>query len=79
VGALFRGGLTSVPPKRRRATSLRRTAMRRAWFSGDEEPHKGEFPGAALEMEEVETEEEDEEEEEEGEWEEEEGDTHHVQ
>jgi uncharacterized protein YodC (DUF2158 family) len=31
------------------------------WFSDDEEPHKGEFPGAALEMEGVETEEEDEE------------------
>jgi uncharacterized protein YodC (DUF2158 family) len=33
-----------------------------AWFSGDEESHQGEFPGAALEMEEVETEEEDEDE-----------------
>jgi uncharacterized protein YodC (DUF2158 family) len=33
-----------------------------AWFSDDEEPHKGEFPGAALEMEEVETDEEKEEE-----------------
>jgi uncharacterized protein YodC (DUF2158 family) len=33
-----------------------------AWFSDDEEPHKGEFPGAALEMEEVETDEENEEE-----------------
>jgi uncharacterized protein YodC (DUF2158 family) len=40
-----------------------------AWFSGDEEAHNGEFPGAALEMEEDETEgdEEEEEEEEEGE------------
>jgi uncharacterized protein YodC (DUF2158 family) len=35
-----------------------------AWFSDDEEPHKGEFPGAALEMEEVETDEENEENEE---------------
>jgi uncharacterized protein YodC (DUF2158 family) len=35
------------------------------WFSDDEEPHKGEFPGAALEMEEAETEEENEAEEEE--------------
>jgi uncharacterized protein YodC (DUF2158 family) len=34
-----------------------------AWFSGDEEAHNGEFPGAALEMEEDETEEEEEEEE----------------
>jgi uncharacterized protein YodC (DUF2158 family) len=42
------------------------------WFSDDEAPHKGEFPEAALEMEEIETEEEDEEEEEEGD--EEEGD-----
>jgi len=43
-----------------------------AWFSGDEEAHNGEFPGAALEMEEDETEEEEEEEEEEGEEEEDE-------
>jgi len=41
-----------------------------AWFSDDEAPRKGEFPEAALEMEEVET--EDDEEEEEGD--EEEGD-----
>jgi uncharacterized protein YodC (DUF2158 family) len=34
------------------------------WFSDDEEPHKGEFPGAALEMEAADTEEENEEEEE---------------
>jgi uncharacterized protein YodC (DUF2158 family) len=31
------------------------------WFSDDEEPHKGEFPGAALEMEAADTEEENEE------------------
>ncbi len=35
-----------------------------AWFSDDEAPRKGEFPQAALEMEEVETEEEEEEQEE---------------
>jgi uncharacterized protein YodC (DUF2158 family) len=32
------------------------------WFSDDEQPHNGEFPEAALEIEEAETEEEDEEE-----------------
>jgi uncharacterized protein YodC (DUF2158 family) len=35
-----------------------------AWFSDTEEPHTGEFPAAALEMEEVETEEEEDEEDE---------------
>jgi uncharacterized protein YodC (DUF2158 family) len=43
-----------------------------AWFSDDEEPHKGQFPLAALEIEEVETDEEHEEEEEDGEEEDEE-------
>jgi uncharacterized protein YodC (DUF2158 family) len=36
-----------------------------AWFSDDEQPHKGEFPGAALEIEDFETDEEDEDEKEE--------------
>jgi uncharacterized protein YodC (DUF2158 family) len=46
-----------------------------AWFSGDEDPHKGEFPEAALEMEETEDEdEENEDEEDEGEGDEEEED-----
>jgi uncharacterized protein YodC (DUF2158 family) len=45
-----------------------------AWFSDDEEPHKGEFPGAALEMEDVETDEENEEEEESEDEDEEDGD-----
>jgi uncharacterized protein YodC (DUF2158 family) len=45
-----------------------------AWISDDEEPHKGQFPGAALEMEEVETDEEHEEEEEDEEGEEEDED-----
>jgi uncharacterized protein YodC (DUF2158 family) len=44
------------------------------WFSSDEEAHNGEFPGAALEMEEDETEEEEEEEEEEDEEEDDEDD-----
>jgi uncharacterized protein YodC (DUF2158 family) len=38
-----------------------------AWFSDDEEPHEGQFPVAALEVEEVEADEEHEEEEEDGE------------
>jgi uncharacterized protein YodC (DUF2158 family) len=45
-----------------------------AWFSDDEEPRKGEFPEAALEMEEVEDEEEEGAEEEEEEADEEEED-----
>jgi uncharacterized protein YodC (DUF2158 family) len=44
-----------------------------AWFSGEEAAHKGEFPGAALEME-IDSEEEDEDEDEHGDDEEEDGD-----
>ncbi len=45
-----------------------------AWFSDDEAPRKGEFPEAALEMEEVEIGDDEEEEDEEGDEEDEEGD-----